>query len=136
MNHCMRHYEEPVAGMCRVCNRPFCNRCLVFAFGPDKPPYCIGCALAASGVRGSLKNQIPIAAAPEAHNLDRAQRRAEKAQARATTKALKKAAKKGGKPILGGDKADQRGDAVPAPPNLTTPAASRYSPQGQDIPVS
>ena len=134
MSHCMRHYEEPVAGHCRTCNRPFCTRCLVFAFGPDKPPFCVGCALAASGVRGSLKNQIPVAAAAEGKNLDRAQRRAEKAQAKATTRALKKASKKGGKPILG-EGSPPAPTSVPAPPNLSTPATSRYSSHGHDLPV-
>ncbi len=55
MDHCIRHYEEPYVAHCRVCNRPFCNRCLVFAFGADKPPYCVGCALTASGVRNNSK---------------------------------------------------------------------------------
>lgn len=57
MNHCLRHYEEPTAAVCRSCKGPFCTRCLVFSFGPKKPPYCVGCALIASGVRnGNLKD--------------------------------------------------------------------------------
>lgn len=57
MNHCLRHYEEPTAAVCRSCQGPFCTRCLVFSYGPKKPPYCVGCALIASGVRnGSLKS--------------------------------------------------------------------------------
>lgn len=57
MNHCLRHFEEPTAAVCRSCEGPFCTRCLVFSFGPKKPPYCVGCALIASGVRnGSLKS--------------------------------------------------------------------------------
>lgn len=56
VNHCMRHYEETVAGVCRSCGQPFCSRCLVYAFGPKKPPYCVGCALYASGVRTGSRN--------------------------------------------------------------------------------
>jgi hypothetical protein len=56
VNHCMRHYEETVAGHCRSCGQPFCSRCLVYAFGPKKPPYCVGCALYASGVRSGTRH--------------------------------------------------------------------------------
>ena len=56
MNHCMRHYEETVAGHCRSCGQAFCSRCLVYAFGPKKPPYCVGCALYASGIRSGTRN--------------------------------------------------------------------------------
>ena len=56
MNHCVRHYEETVAGHCRSCGQAFCSRCLVFAFGPNKPPYCVGCALYASGIRSGTRN--------------------------------------------------------------------------------
>ncbi len=59
MNHCMRHYEETIAGVCRSCGQPFCSRCLVYAFGPKKPPYCVGCALYASGVRSGTRNVAP-----------------------------------------------------------------------------
>lgn len=59
MNHCLRHYEESVAGHCRSCGQPFCSRCLVYAFGPKKPPYCVGCALYASGVRSGTRNVAP-----------------------------------------------------------------------------
>lgn len=39
--------------MCRHCSAWYCNECLVFSFGPNKPPFCIACALAASGVRSN-----------------------------------------------------------------------------------
>lgn len=94
MNHCLRHFEEPVAGVCRTCEHPFCERCLVFSFGPRKPPYCVGCALQASGVhlggrvliRKAGMEEPADAAAPAAgvdRRMARAQRRTEKATARA-----------------------------------------------------
>ena len=61
MNHCVRHFEESMEATCRTCGAPFCGRCLVFAFGPKKPPYCIGCALSAGGVRNNYR---PVSVAP------------------------------------------------------------------------
>jgi hypothetical protein len=37
--------------LCRECGRPYCSECLVYAFGPKKPPLCLSCAIAAAGVR-------------------------------------------------------------------------------------
>lgn len=59
MHHCLRHQEEPAAAECRTCRGTFCNRCLVFAFGPKKPPYCVGCALHASGIRTGSRRIAP-----------------------------------------------------------------------------
>ena len=61
MNHCLRHYEEPIEAVCRACHHPFCSRCLVYSFGPKKPPYCVGCALHASGIRNGTR----VVAAPD-----------------------------------------------------------------------
>lgn len=112
MTHCMRHYEEPVMANCRSCARPFCNRCLVFPFGDDKPPMCVSCALGASGVRNS--NKVPMVAAPREKVTW-----AERSQARSTKRALKRSAKKGSQPILG----EERDSRVPVPKNLATPAS-------------
>ncbi|MCU1499341.1 MAG: hypothetical protein JWM47_3294 [Acidimicrobiales bacterium] len=59
MNHCLRHYEEAIAGVCRACQQPFCARCLVYSFGPKKPPFCLGCALYASGIRNGTRQITP-----------------------------------------------------------------------------
>ena len=50
---CSRHQFEPAEDVCRTCGWDFCGECLVYSFGPDKPPYCLSCALAASGVRSN-----------------------------------------------------------------------------------
>jgi hypothetical protein len=47
--------EEPSTGECRNCHGTFCARCLVYSFGPKKPPFCVGCALVASGVRNGAR---------------------------------------------------------------------------------
>lgn len=88
MNFCVRHYEEPVADNCRTCRNDFCSRCLVYAFGPKKPPYCVGCALTASGVRAN-RQQIVAHHAPEPRKLTRAERKAEKAARKQAAKLAK-----------------------------------------------
>lgn len=65
VNHCLRHYEEPVAAICRACNYPFCARCLVYSFGPKKAPFCVGCALHASGIRNGMRAVVPPATDPQ-----------------------------------------------------------------------
>jgi hypothetical protein len=116
----MRHYEEPVMGYCKTCCRPFCNRCLVFPFGDDKPPYCVSCAIAASGVRNANKR---VAIAQPAQRTTWSER----SQARSTKRALKKAERQQ-KPILGDD---PRSTTVPVPKGLPTPA-SRFRRQKAD----
>ncbi|MDZ7734394.1 MAG: hypothetical protein U5R31_16145 [Acidimicrobiia bacterium] len=37
--------------LCAECGRPYCHDCLVYAFGPKKPPLCIACAITAAGIR-------------------------------------------------------------------------------------
>ncbi len=129
-NHCMRHFEEPYVAHCRTCERPFCGRCLVFAFGPDKPPYCIGCALSASGVRNKGVKPV-VAAAPKVDKRDeRYRKREERRAAKADAKAAKEAAK------AAAPAADAaRSSNVPAPPQMSIPS-SRYAPTGADQPVA
>jgi hypothetical protein len=123
----MRHYEEPVVAHCRTCTRPYCSRCLVYSFGPDKPPFCVGCALAASGVRNKNK-PIPVAAQAAAgpdRRAERAQRKAEKAEAKANARAMKRAAKQGDAvPAVEAPRTSN----VPVPKGLPTPSA-RFAPQ-------
>lgn len=129
MTHCMRHYEEPVVAHCRTCERPYCSRCLVYSFGPEKPPFCVGCALNASGVRNKNKPVPVAAAAAPAPTVDRraerAQRRAEKAEAKAMARAMKRAGKHGDAPMA---EAVPRTSNVPVPKGLPTPSA-RFAPQ-------
>jgi hypothetical protein len=53
MDSCAKHRHEKGAALCRRCGEAWCKDCLVYAFGPQKPPYCMSCAMYAGGVRGS-----------------------------------------------------------------------------------
>lgn len=139
-NHCMRHFEEPVAALCKTCQRPFCDRCLVYSFGPKKPPYCVGCALSASGVRAA---KVPVAArlavedrvgvpgeagvAAVDRRLQRAERRAAKSASRSAGKSTRSGRRLRGKAAgaSASPPAEERSDHVPAPGSLTP--ASRFS---------
>jgi hypothetical protein len=48
---CVRHQFDHAVDRCRTCDEPFCAECLLYAFGDNQPPFCMSCALAASGVR-------------------------------------------------------------------------------------
>jgi hypothetical protein len=119
--HCIRHYEEPVVALCRECAQAYCGRCLVFAFGPNKPPYCVGCALTASGVRSRNRNPVPMPSAspddvaPTDKRVERAQARAAKAEAKAAAKAAKAARKKGAPEAPADLPPEPRPTYVPAP---------------------
>lgn len=56
-NRCTTHQFELAEAMCRNCGDLYCSECLVYSFGPKKPPYCIACALAASGVRSNASKR-------------------------------------------------------------------------------
>ena len=48
---CAKHHFDPAVAVCGQCGLTFCPACLVYAFGADKPPFCIPCALTVGGVR-------------------------------------------------------------------------------------
>jgi len=53
MDHCDTHPDEAANGTCRTCLRPYCEQCLVYAYGRAKLPYCVRCALIAVGTTPS-----------------------------------------------------------------------------------
>lgn len=112
MSHCLRHFEEPPAGTCRTCQQPFCTRCLVWAFGPKKPPFCVACALRASGVRPSHRTATgsPAAdAAPAAPTVDKRTARAERRAEREALKRAGRAERRHGRRGRGQDPGDDVG---------------------------
>ena len=52
-DNCVKHSFELSKATCRQCHNPYCDECLIYSFGPKKPPYCVTCALNAAGVRRS-----------------------------------------------------------------------------------
>ena len=74
---CAKHPFEASENTCRSCGNSFCADCLVYSFGPKKPPFCIACALAAAGVRSTAGN-TPVKPKKEIDKETRQQRRAEK----------------------------------------------------------
>lgn len=57
--NCQRHNTEQVEAFCRECSYGHCADCLVYVGGPESDPYCISCALAVAGVRGSRRKKRP-----------------------------------------------------------------------------
>jgi len=53
MESCAKHPHELGAAICRRCGGAWCRDCLVYSFGPKKPPYCMSCAMVAGGVRSA-----------------------------------------------------------------------------------
>ena len=51
MESCTKHMHETGVDLCRRCGEAWCGTCLIYAFGPKKPPYCMSCAMVAGGVR-------------------------------------------------------------------------------------
>jgi hypothetical protein len=48
---------EGAEDRCGKCGFEYCGECLVYAFGPKKPPLCIPCAVAAAGIRAAAGNR-------------------------------------------------------------------------------
>ena len=80
---CYTHGFEAAENRCRHCGHEYCSECLVYAFGSNKPPYCISCALAASGVRSNAA-QRPALSRREIRKYEKERRKALKAQATAS----------------------------------------------------
>jgi hypothetical protein len=76
---CHVHGFELADNICRNCGGEFCSECLVYAFGPNKPPYCISCALAASGVRANAGRQ-PTRSRRDIRKAEKDRKKAEKAR--------------------------------------------------------
>ena len=53
LESCGKHPHEMGVALCRRCGHSWCSTCLVYAFGPKKPPYCMSCAMVAGGVKSA-----------------------------------------------------------------------------------
>ena len=87
LDSCDKHPHEKGAALCRRCGHSWCTSCLVYAFGPKKPPFCMSCAMFAGGVRSNATRPAM------SRRQVKAQERAMKAEAKAAAKAAKAAPK-------------------------------------------
>src|SRR5918995_4645666 len=92
LDSCRKHPHEMGIALCRRCGGSWCSTCLVYAFGPKKPPYCMSCAMVAGGVRTSAS----LPAMPKRQL--KAQMKAIKAQQKAEAKAAARAEAPTGEP--------------------------------------
>ena len=81
---CAKHQFEAAESVCRACGNEFCGECLVYSFGPKKPPFCVACALAAAGVRTTAGNR-PVKPKKELKKETRARRKEARASLRNRT---------------------------------------------------
>jgi hypothetical protein len=79
---CENHNFELAEDLCGTCGRAYCPECILYAYGPKKPPICKACAIAKAGIR---KHAAPSAVASkrELRRLSRERRREVKAAKRA-----------------------------------------------------
>lgn len=59
---CERHLFDQAVDVCGFCGGEYCNDCLVYSFGPKKPPFCLPCAVQRAGVRSNAANYKPLSA--------------------------------------------------------------------------
>jgi hypothetical protein len=85
MESCAKHPHEVGAALCRRCGQAWCRDCLVFSFGASKPPYCMGCAMVAGGVRSASAR--PAMPKKELRARMKLERQAAKAAAKAARQA-------------------------------------------------
>jgi hypothetical protein len=83
LDSCRKHPHEMGVALCGRCGGAWCGSCLVYAFGPKKPPYCMSCAMVAGGVRTSAA----LPAMPRKQL--KAQMKALKVEAKAAAKAAR-----------------------------------------------
>jgi hypothetical protein len=113
MDSCAKHPHKRGSAICQRCGETWCAECLVYAFGAKKPPYCVGCAMFAGGVRSAATR--PAMA---------------KRELKARLKAAKVAAKAASR-----DRAGVEGDSVPPEAVPAGPLTDWETPWWEDGPA-
>jgi hypothetical protein len=108
-SNCEVHAFEVADDRCGQCGHAFCSDCIVYPWGPRKPPLCKSCAIAVAGIRKHA-SRPPVASR---RNLRR-EARARKKERRAQQAALPQT-----EPVITGD-VDWGAPAAP-PPSLPEP---------------
>ena len=115
LESCSKHPHEMGVALCRRCGQSWCSNCLVYSFGPKKPPFCMSCAMVAGGVRTNAT--LPAMPRRQLKAQMRAQKAAAKAAAKDATAEPKEPARgRGGlhrdrlvRPVVGGPSARRAG---------------------------
>jgi hypothetical protein len=127
---CARHQFEAAIDRCRQCGHGFCGECLVYSFGERQPPYCIPCALSASGVRSNA-GRAPAVPKKE---MRRRQKEADRAREIATQPVAAATEIDWSLPVNGSEPTedaafpqfdDQGARTGPAPPNPPVPPPAK-----------
>ncbi len=113
MDCCAKHPHEKGVAICRRCGGSWCNDCLVYAFGDKKPPFCMGCAMVAGGVRTA--GARPAISKRELKVLQKAA----KAEAKAAAKAEAEAPEE--------QQVAVASEVVPPPPPAPAPVVSDWA---------
>lgn len=136
---CAKHQFEAAEDTCRSCGNEFCGECLVYSFGPKKPPYCIACALTAAGVRTTAAN-LPTKSKKDLKHEARERRKAEKASIRNRTAGVDVEWSMPEDPTAGLTEEDLRlptapVDAPPPPPPPPPPPLGQEDPADAELPA-
>jgi hypothetical protein len=67
---CERHQFDRAVDRCGRCGGEFCATCVVYSFGPKKPPFCLPCAVTAAGVRTKAA-KVPALSRKERKRLEK-----------------------------------------------------------------
>lgn len=79
---CENHTFELAEDLCGSCGRAYCPECILYAYGPKKPPICRRCAIARAGIRKHAA-PTPAASKRELRRLSRERRREVRSDKRA-----------------------------------------------------
>lgn len=67
---CERHQFDRAVDRCGRCGGEFCATCVVYSFGPKKPPFCLPCAVSEAGVRTKAA-KVPALSRKERKRLEK-----------------------------------------------------------------
>jgi hypothetical protein len=126
--NCVKHTFDVAYALCRQCGQPFCTTCLVYAFGPSKPPFCVKCAIGASGVRSNAA-PLPVRSKQEVR---RAHKDAAK-EARVAKEAREAASRRPDAPVYGRPRMEGTAAATGTSPHEERPGPAVVQPASEKL---
>jgi hypothetical protein len=126
---CDKHLFEKSVDVCRECGYEFCPECLIYAFGPKQPPYCVPCAVSAAGIRRNAGPTPSMSKAAKKQLLK--ERKAYLATSAKEAKAAAKAARRNGGSVPADAAVAARAESHASGP-VPSPSALWSPPPGAD----